>query len=88
MVQKCSIKSGAMVKKRFFLTFFVLLLYLNAIDSIVREEHAMSVIIRDACISDAPRLLEIYDYYVQHTAISFEYTTPTRRNSAGGCGAS
>ena len=38
----------------------------------------MSVIIRDACISDAPRLLEIYDYYVQHTAISFEYTTPTQ----------
>ena len=38
----------------------------------------MSVIIRDACISDAPRLLEIYSYYVQHTAISFEYTTPTQ----------
>lgn len=26
----------------------------------------------------APRLLEIYSYYVQHTAISFEYTTPTQ----------
>ena len=38
----------------------------------------MSVIIWDACISDAPRLLEIYSYYVQHTAISFEYTTPTQ----------
>ena len=38
----------------------------------------MSVIIRDACISDAPRLLEIYSYYVQHTAISFEYNTPTQ----------
>ena len=38
----------------------------------------MSIIIRDACISDAPRLLEIYSYYVQHTAISFEYTTPTQ----------
>lgn len=38
----------------------------------------MSVIIRDACISDAPRLLEIYSYYVQYTAISFEYTTPTQ----------
>ena len=38
----------------------------------------MSVIIRDACISDAPRLLEIYSYYVQHTAISFEYTPPTQ----------
>lgn len=48
----------------------------------------MSVIIRDACISDAPRLLEIYSYYVQHTAISFEYTTPRRRSFADGCGTS
>lgn len=48
----------------------------------------MSVIIRDACISDAPRLLEIYSYYVQHTAISFECTTPRRRSSADGCGTS
>ena len=37
-----------------------------------------TVLIRDAKLSDAPRLLEIYSYYVQHTAISFEYTTPTQ----------
>ncbi len=33
--------------------------------------------IRDAKIADAERLLEIYDYYVQNTAISFEYDTPS-----------
>ncbi len=33
--------------------------------------------IRDAELNDAGRLLEIYDYYVRNTAISFEYDTPT-----------
>ena len=33
--------------------------------------------IRDAKIADAERILEIYDYYVQNTAISFEYDTPS-----------
>ena len=33
--------------------------------------------IRDAKVADAERLLEIYDYYVRHTAISFEYDTPS-----------
>lgn len=33
--------------------------------------------IRNAKLSDAAGLLAIYDYYVQHTAISFEYETPT-----------
>lgn len=33
--------------------------------------------IRDARLADAGRLLEIYAYYVEHTAISFEYTVPT-----------
>lgn len=38
----------------------------------------MSVItIRDANIEDAERLLEIYAYYVQNTAITFEYDVPT-----------
>ncbi len=32
--------------------------------------------IRDAKISDAPRLLEIYAYYVVNTAITFEYDVP------------
>lgn len=33
--------------------------------------------IRNAGVTDAERLLEIYDYYVKNTAISFEYDTPT-----------
>ena len=33
--------------------------------------------IRMASVYDAPRLLEIYAYYVEHTAISFEYDVPT-----------
>lgn len=32
--------------------------------------------IRSAFIEDAPCLLEIYDYYVRNTAITFEYDTP------------
>ena len=34
-------------------------------------------LIRDAVLADAERLLEIYAYYVEHTAISFEYDVPT-----------
>ncbi|MCC8104171.1 MAG: N-acetyltransferase family protein [Clostridiales bacterium] len=33
--------------------------------------------IRDAKIEDATRILEIYRYYVEHTAISFEYVAPS-----------
>ena len=36
------------------------------------------IVIRDAAMTDAARIREIYDYYVQHTAISFEYATPTQ----------
>lgn len=32
--------------------------------------------IRKAALTDAERLLEIYDYYVNNTAITFEYETP------------
>ena len=35
------------------------------------------ITIRSAALSDAPRLLEIYGWYVEHTAISFEYETPS-----------
>lgn len=35
------------------------------------------ITIRNATISDAKRILEIYDYYVRNTAITFEYDTPT-----------
>lgn len=33
--------------------------------------------VRDAVLEDAERILEIYDYYVKNTAISFEYETPS-----------
>ncbi len=33
--------------------------------------------IRAATVGDLPRILEIYGPYVEHTAISFEYTVPT-----------
>ena len=34
------------------------------------------ITIREATTEDAKRLLEIYGYYVQNTAITFEYETP------------
>ena len=33
--------------------------------------------IREVEIEDAARLAEIYSYYVQNTAVSFEYEAPT-----------
>ena len=36
----------------------------------------MPLSIRDVQISDAPRLIEIYSYYVLNTAVSFEYDVP------------
>lgn len=36
-----------------------------------------SVIVRNAKLEDAERILEIYAYYVNNTAISFEYKVPT-----------
>ena len=36
-----------------------------------------NITIRDANIGDAERLLEIYSYYIQSTAITFEYDVPT-----------
>lgn len=35
------------------------------------------ITIRKAKLEDAKRLVEIYDYYVRETAISFEYETPS-----------
>ena len=35
------------------------------------------MVIRSAAAEDAKRLLEIYAYYVENTAISFEYETPS-----------
>ena len=39
-------------------------------------EKCGEVVIRDAVLTDAERIREIYDHYVRHTAISFEYETP------------
>lgn len=33
--------------------------------------------IREVCLSDAPAIQEIYRYYVENTAITFEYETPS-----------
>ena len=33
--------------------------------------------VRMATVQDLPRILEIYGYYVENTAVSFEYTVPT-----------
>lgn len=37
----------------------------------------MNITIRTASVKDAPKLLEIYAYYVEHTAITYEYEVPT-----------
>ena len=34
-------------------------------------------VIRTATADDAPALLDIYAYYVEHTAVTFEYEPPT-----------
>lgn len=41
------------------------------------------VTVRNATLSDAARLLEIYDYYVKNTAITFEYETPSLEEFTG-----
>ena len=33
--------------------------------------------IREARPEDAPRLLEIYGYYIENTAVTYEYTVPS-----------
>ncbi len=41
------------------------------------------IVVRDAALADAPRILEIYAYYVTHTVITFEYTVPTAEEFVG-----
>ena len=41
------------------------------------REKCVMIEIRTAEKADAKRLLEIYDYYVANTAVSFEYETPS-----------
>ena len=38
------------------------------------------IIIRAAKVEDAAQILKIYAYYVEHTAISFEWEVPTLEN--------
>lgn len=40
-------------------------------------------IVRDASLEDAPRILEIYAYYVENTAITFEYDVPSPEEFEG-----
>lgn len=42
-----------------------------------RETGEETVFVREATAEDAARMLEIYDAYVQHTAVTFEYETPS-----------
>lgn len=35
------------------------------------------ITIRNASLADAPRILEIYAWYVEHTVITFEYDVPS-----------
>ena len=35
------------------------------------------ITIRNTTLADAPRILEIYAYYVEHTVITFEYDVPS-----------
>ena len=41
------------------------------------------ILIREATVDDAPRLLEIYAYYVESTAITFEYDVPSQEEFRG-----
>lgn len=41
------------------------------------------IAVRPAAMEDAERLLEIYEYYVRGTAISFEYETPSLEEFRG-----
>ena len=42
-----------------------------------RPKKQKNMQIREATIEDAEAILEIYSHYVENTAISFEYVTPT-----------
>lgn len=43
----------------------------------------MTTIIRNAAPGDAARMLEIYSHYVENTAVSFEYETPSLETFLG-----
>ena len=37
----------------------------------------MNIAIRVASVKDAPKILEIYKYYIKNTAITFEFEVPS-----------
>lgn len=41
------------------------------------------ITVRSAALGDAERILEIYDYYIKNTAITFEYTAPSLEEFRG-----
>ena len=49
----------------------------------MNERHEPQAEVRLATLEDAERLLEIYRYYVENTAITFEYETPTLKEFQG-----
>lgn len=49
---------------------------LNTIVSGKENKFMDTIVIRDANLSDANSILDIYAYYVKNTAISFEYDVP------------
>ena len=57
----------------------------DRISSTNRDSRVKRVMIeiRTANKDDAGRLLEIYDYYVRNTAVSFEYETPSLEEFTG-----
>lgn len=47
---------------------------------ISKENFMNDIRIRNATLEDAKQILDIYAYYVEHTAITFEYDVPTLAN--------
>lgn len=58
-------------------------LYVIIIRQLLSERQMFMITVGNAELKDAERLLEIYDYYVKNTAITFEYTTPTLEEFRG-----
>ena len=69
--KQAAVKSG----RRFVLSLDML--YVIIIRQLLSERQMFMITVENAKLKDAERLLEIYDYYVKNTAITFEYTTPT-----------
>ena len=62
------------------LSFFTLGLYNILATHTVEEVDLLSmeeIIVRDASLKDAHRILEIYSYYIKNTAVTFEYEVPS-----------